>query len=130
MGGVPAARQALAVLTYLASRPGPVGAATIARDVGLPRSTAYHLLAELVAADYVVHLDPWWNPASEDQASDRAHRLGQTRPVTVYRLVAADTVEEKVLSLHGRKRQLAESILDGQERPTSLNAEELRGLLS
>lgn len=56
MGGVPAARQALAVLSYLAARPGPVGAATIARDVGLPRSTAYHLLAELVAADYAVHL--------------------------------------------------------------------------
>ncbi|MFN8148349.1 MAG: IclR family transcriptional regulator [Candidatus Nanopelagicales bacterium] len=65
MGGVPAARQALAVLTYLASRPGPVGAATIARDVGLPRSTAYHLLAELVAADYVVHLP-----------EDRAYGLG------------------------------------------------------
>lgn len=56
MGGVPAARQALAVLSYLAARPGPVGAATIARDTGLPRSTTYHLLAELVAADYAVHL--------------------------------------------------------------------------
>jgi len=65
MSGVPAARQALAVLTYLASRPGPVGAATIARDLGLPRSTTYHLLAELQAADFVVHLP-----------EDRAYGLG------------------------------------------------------
>ncbi|MEI3478672.1 MAG: C-terminal helicase domain-containing protein [Bilophila sp.] len=52
------------------------------------------------AADYVIHLDPWWNPAVEDQASDRAYRLGQERPVTVYRLVARDTVEEAILRLH------------------------------
>ena len=67
----------------------------------------------LTAADYVVHLDPWWNPAVEDQASDRAYRLGQKRPVTVYRLVVADTVEEKILAMHERKRGLAADFLEG-----------------
>ena len=67
----------------------------------------------LTAADYVVLLDPWWNPAVEDQAADRAHRIGQTRPVTVYRLVAAGTVEEKVLELHDAKRSLAADLLSG-----------------
>ncbi len=54
----------------------------------------------LTAADYVIHMDPWWNPAVEDQASDRAHRIGQQRPVTIYRLVARDTIEERILELH------------------------------
>ncbi len=67
----------------------------------------------LTAADYVVHLDPWWNPAVEDQASDRAYRLGQQRPVTVYRLVMAGTVEEKILAMHERKRELAADFLEG-----------------
>ncbi|MBT9583745.1 DEAD/DEAH box helicase, partial [bacterium] len=58
----------------------------------------------LTGADYVVHLDPWWNPAAEDQASDRTHRIGQTRPVTIYRLIARHTIEEKVIQLHGQKR--------------------------
>jgi superfamily II DNA or RNA helicase len=84
----------------------------------------------LTAADYVVHLDPWWNPAAEDQASDRAHRIGQTRPVTIYRLVAADTVEEKVLQMHGSKRQLAQQVLDGSQEISTLSAAELRGLLA
>jgi len=61
----------------------------------------------LTAADYIIHMDPWWNPAVEDQASDRAHRIGQTRPVTVYRLVLKGTVEQKILGLHRHKRQLA-----------------------
>jgi superfamily II DNA or RNA helicase len=65
----------------------------------------------LTAADYVVHMDPWWNPAAEDQASDRAHRLGQARPVTVVKLVARGTIEEKVLGLHAHKRRLAEAAL-------------------
>jgi len=60
----------------------------------------------LTAADYVVHLDPWWNPAVEDQASDRAHRIGLTRPVTVVRLVTEGTIEEKVLAMHARKRAI------------------------
>src|SRR5690606_318537 len=66
----------------------------------------------LTAADYVIHLDPWWNPAVEDQASDRAHRIGQTRPVTVYRLLMKGSIEEKILALHGTKRSLSDSLLD------------------
>jgi superfamily II DNA or RNA helicase len=84
----------------------------------------------LTAADYVIHLDPWWNPAVEAQASDRAHRLGQIRPVTVYRLVTAGTVEERIVELHRRKRDLADSLLEGAERVATLSAGELRDLLS
>ena len=69
----------------------------------------------LTAADYVIHLDPWWNPAVEDQASDRAHRIGQQRPVTVYRLVARNTIEEKIVALHHQKRDLADSLLEGSD---------------
>src|SRR5690606_30106543 len=69
----------------------------------------------LTAADYVIHLDPWWNPAVEAQATDRAHRIGQTRPVTVYRLVTQGTVEQRILALHGEKRATAELLLDGAE---------------
>ena len=61
----------------------------------------------------MIHLDPWWNPAVEDQASDRAHRLGQKRPVTIYRLVSESTVEEKILALHAQKRELAADFLEG-----------------
>ena len=70
----------------------------------------------LTAADYVVHLDPWWNPAAEAQASDRAHRIGQTRPVTVYRLVAAGTLEEGVVAMQEQKRALFLSVLEGHEQ--------------
>lgn len=73
----------------------------------------------LTAADYVIHLDPWWNPAVEDQASDRAHRMGQKRPVTVYRLVIEGSVEEKILALHNSKRSLATDFLDGTDSPLS-----------
>jgi hypothetical protein len=66
----------------------------------------------LTEADHVFHLDPWWNPAAEDQATDRAHRIGQTRPVMVYKLVAADTVEEKILELQDRKRRLFSATVD------------------
>ena len=69
----------------------------------------------LTAADYVIHMDPWWNPAVEDQASDRAHRIGQQRPVTIYRLVAKNTIEEKIVELHQQKRDLADSLLEGAE---------------
>jgi hypothetical protein len=65
----------------------------------------------LTAADYVIHMDPWWNPAVEDQASNRAHRIGQTRPVTVYRLILKGTVEQKILALHKHKRELFDDIL-------------------
>ncbi len=83
----------------------------------------------LTAADYVIHLDPWWNPAVEDQASDRAHRIGQTRPVTIVKLVSEGTIEEKILALHGEKRALAEQVLAGNEKSTSLSVEQLRNLL-
>lgn len=83
----------------------------------------------LTAADYVIHMDPWWNPAVEDQASDRSHRIGQQRPVTVYRLVAANTIEEKIVALHGQKRDLADSLLEGTERAMKVSAEDLLDLL-
>jgi hypothetical protein len=83
----------------------------------------------LTAADYVIHMDPWWNPAVEDQASDRAHRIGQTRPVTVYRLVVKDTIEERIVDLHQEKRDLAESLLAGSETAGKLSASELLALM-
>ncbi len=67
----------------------------------------------LTAADYVFILDPWWNPAVEAQAVDRAHRMGQTKPVFAYRLIAKDTVEEKVMKLQEDKRGLAEAVIQG-----------------
>ncbi len=83
----------------------------------------------LTAADYVIHVDPWWNPAVEDQASDRAHRIGQQRPVTVYRLVAAGTIEEKIVALHGQKRDLANSLLEGAETAARVSVDDLMELL-
>jgi SNF2 family DNA or RNA helicase len=83
----------------------------------------------LVAADYVFIIDPWWNPAAEAQAADRAHRIGQTRQVFVYRLVSADTVEERVLHLQDQKRELAAQFLETGNRTTQLTAEDLRFLL-
>jgi len=83
----------------------------------------------LTAADYVVHLDPWWNPAVEDQATDRAHRIGQTRAVTVVRLVARATIEEAVVSLHGEKRALAEGLLEGTDVAARLSVRELVDLM-
>ena len=84
----------------------------------------------LTAADYVIHLDPWWNPAVEDQATDRVHRIGQQRPVTVYRLVTENTVEEKILKLHETKRDLADSLLDGTDSSGKLSADDLLALIS
>lgn len=83
----------------------------------------------LTAADYVIHLDPWWNPAVEDQASDRAHRIGQKRSVTIYRLVTENTIEEKIVQLHGEKRDLADSLLEGTESSAKLNPNELLDLI-
>ncbi len=84
----------------------------------------------LTGADYVLHLDPWWNPAVEDQATDRAHRIGQSRPVTVYRLVSKGTIEEKILALHAEKRDLADDLLTGLEGAGPLDLDELMGLLA
>ena len=83
----------------------------------------------LTAADTVVHLDPWWNPAVEDQASDRAHRIGQDKPVTIVRLVSKDTIEESVLALHATKRELTRGVLEGAEAAGSLSAVELVDLI-
>ncbi|MDP4720167.1 MAG: SWF/SNF helicase family protein, partial [Akkermansiaceae bacterium] len=85
----------------------------------------------LTAADIVVHFDPWWNPAAEAQATDRAHRIGQTKPVTVFRLLTRNTVEEKVTRLQSSKKALADS-LDESATPTDAPAwseSELRKLL-
>lgn len=84
----------------------------------------------LTAADYVIHLDPWWNPAVEDQASDRAYRIGQQRPVTIYRLVAENSIEEQIVALHARKRDLADSLLEGGEMSAKLDADALLALLA
>ena len=83
----------------------------------------------LTAADYVIHLDPWWNPAIEDQASDRTHRIGQERPVTVYRLIAAGTIEEKILRLHHNKRSMADALLEDADLFTQISADEIVRLL-
>ncbi len=83
----------------------------------------------LTAADHVLHLDPWWNPAAEDQATDRAHRIGQTRPVTVMRLISEGTIEEAILALHEEKRDLASSLLSEADGAAALSTEQLLGLL-
>jgi SNF2 family DNA or RNA helicase len=83
----------------------------------------------LTVADYVVIADPWWNPAAEDQASGRAHRIGQQRPVTVYRLVNKGTLEERIVALHADKRELADSVLEGGEVTGVLRAAELVELM-
>ncbi|GAB2986012.1 DEAD/DEAH box helicase [Nocardioides montaniterrae] len=83
----------------------------------------------LTEADYVFVLDPWWNPAAEAQAVDRAHRIGQTRNVMVYRLVATDTIEEKVMALKAKKAELFAQVVDGDgAMSTSISADDIRGL--
>ena len=84
----------------------------------------------LTAADYVIIADPWWNPAAEDQAMGRAHRIGQRRPVTAYRLVAADTIEDRIVELHASKRALADGLLEGGDRAGAVaSVDELLALL-
>jgi superfamily II DNA or RNA helicase len=83
----------------------------------------------LTAADYVIHMDPWWNPAVEDQASDRAHRMGQQRPVTIYRLVARHTIEEGIVELHQHKRDLADSLLEGSDVAARMSPEDMLAML-
>jgi SNF2 family DNA or RNA helicase len=85
----------------------------------------------LTAADTVVHFDPWWNPAVEAQATDRAHRIGQNRVVTSYKLIARGTVEEKILALQQRKRAVIDATLES-EQPLmeGLNMDEIAELLT
>jgi SNF2 family DNA or RNA helicase len=83
----------------------------------------------LTAADHVFLLDPWWNPAVEDQAADRAHRIGQDRPVMVYRMVAKDTVEERIFALQGKKRALADVALGDADHAGGITKDELLALL-
>ena len=83
----------------------------------------------LTGANYVIHLDPWWNPAIEQQATDRAYRIGQQQNVTVYHLISQHTIEEKILRLHKTKRDLADSLLEGTDMSHALTQEELLELL-
>ena len=85
----------------------------------------------LTGADTVIHFDPWWNPAVEDQATDRAHRLGQTKVVMSYKLITRDTVEEKILTLQNRKREIIQATIGGEEEfAAALNWEEIQELLA
>ena len=83
----------------------------------------------LTAADYVIHMDPWWNPAVEDQATDRAHRIGQQRPVNVYRFITKGTIEERIVDLHNTKRDLADNLLAGSDSAGQLSTEDLVNML-
>ena len=85
----------------------------------------------LTGADYVIHYDPWWNPAVEDQATDRAYRIGQTKKVFVYRIITKGTVEEKIQKLKARKRDLVDSIISvDREIGKSLTYDDLKEILS
>lgn len=85
----------------------------------------------LTGADIVVHLDPWWNPAVEAQATDRAHRIGQTRTVTSYKLICAGTVEEKVLALQDEKRALLADVFEASDAAAArLSLADLQSLLA
>ncbi len=82
----------------------------------------------LTGADTVIHFDPWWNPAVEDQATDRAHRIGQTRVVTSYKLITRGTVEEKILTLQQKKRDIIKATLGEEQFTAALNWEEIQEL--
>lgn len=83
----------------------------------------------LTRATYVLHLDPWWNPAAEDQATDRAHRLGQLQPVTAYRFVTRNTIEEEILKLHDAKRDMVDAVLSGTTAAARLGVKDLMALV-
>ncbi|MBR6371652.1 MAG: DEAD/DEAH box helicase [Victivallales bacterium] len=99
-------------------------------DVFLISLKAGGLGLNLTAADYVIHLDPWWNPAVEDQASDRAYRIGQDKPVTIYRLITQNTIEDEILKLHQSKRDLADNLLAGTDTLEKVGIDELMRLLT
>jgi superfamily II DNA or RNA helicase len=119
-GETPAAQRKLRVQAFQAGE----------ADVFLISLTAGGTGLNLTAADYVFHLDPWWNPAVEDQATDRAHRIGQDRPVTVYRLIARGTIEDKILALHADKRALIAGVLEGTSVAARLTTRDLLALIS
>jgi len=83
----------------------------------------------LVSADTAIIYDPWWNPAAEKQAEDRIYRIGQKNKVTIYKLIAADTIEEKVLNLQETKKKLFDEVIEGHEMPVSITMEDIRNLL-
>jgi len=84
----------------------------------------------LTAADYVIHYDPWWNPAVEIQATDRAHRIGQTKSVSVYKILVKDSIEEKIQALQEKKKGLIEDIIGGTSHGKGLTREDLEFLLN
>lgn len=99
-------------------------------DVFLLSTLAAGVGLNLTRAPHVFHMDPWWNPAVEDQATDRAHRIGQTEPVTVYRFVTAATVEDAVYRMHASKRELAQALVGGPLRPSRCRSTSWRGCSS
>ena len=118
-GGTPAAQRARRVQSFQNGD----------ADVFLISLKAGGTGLNLTAATVVVHLDPWWNPAVEDQATDRAHRIGQDSPVSVYRMVSQGTIEQGILELHAQKRALMASVLGDASAPVSLTTDDLRALL-
>lgn len=118
-GSTPAKKRSIAIKDFQAGD----------GDLFLISLKAGGLGLNLTAADYVIHLDPWWNPAVEDQASDRAHRIGQQRPVTIYRLITSKTIEEKIVALHHKKRELADSLLEGNDMAGRVSTADLLALL-
>ena len=84
----------------------------------------------LTGADVVIHYDPWWNQAAQNQATDRAHRIGQTKAVSVYKLIVKDTIEEKIVKMQESKKDLADAILSGENGSiTRMSKEEIMELL-
>ncbi|HZF81354.1 MAG TPA: DEAD/DEAH box helicase, partial [Rubrivivax sp.] len=118
-GATPAAKRSERIAQFQAGDTPLLLASLKAGGVGL----------NLTAADTVIHLDPWWNPAVQEQASARAHRIGQTRPVFIYKLVVEGSIEERMLALQARKAALAESVLGGGG-PIKFNVRELHDLLA
>ena len=99
-------------------------------DVFLVSLKAGGVGLNLTAADVVIHYDPWWNVAAQDQATDRAYRIGQRRDVTVFKLICEGTVEERILKMQESKRGLAESVLDGEAvRSATLTRDDVLALL-
>ncbi|MGH1341635.1 MAG: DEAD/DEAH box helicase [Nannocystales bacterium] len=125
----------LEVLTLDGSTPAPIRKARIdafqrgEADAFVMSLKAGGVGINLTAAQYVIHMDPWWNPAVEEQATARSHRMGQRDPVTVYRLITEGSIEEQILDLHERKRGLAQDLLGGMANAKALDLEALRGLL-